>query len=71
MAAVVFALLVWQAAAMLVNESLLLASPLQVAGRLFALMGTVSFWETVGYTTLSIGSGFLMEDCIILYQTIT
>ena len=60
MAAVVFALLVWQAAAMLVNESLLLASPLQVAGRLFALMGTASFWETVGYTTLRIVSGFLM-----------
>ncbi len=60
MAAVVFALLVWQAAAMLVNESLLLASPVQVAGRLFSLIGTESFWQTVGFTTLRIVSGFLL-----------
>lgn len=60
MAAVLFALLVWQAAAMLVNEELLLASPVQVAGRLFSLMGTESFWQTVGYTALRIVSGFLL-----------
>ena len=59
-AAVLFALAVWQAAAMLVNEPLLLASPLQVAGRLFALVATADFWNTVLYTGLRIILGFLM-----------
>lgn len=59
MAAVVFALLVWQAAAMLVNESLLLASPLQVAGRLFSLVGTADFWAAVMHTGCRIVLGFL------------
>lgn len=58
--AVLFALCVWQAAAMLLNEPLLLASPVQVAGRLFSLILTASFWKTVGYTALRIVSGFLM-----------
>lgn len=60
MAAVVFALCVWQLAATLVNEKLLLASPLQVAGRLFELTKEASFWETVCYTGLRIVLGFLM-----------
>ncbi len=57
---VVFALLVWQAAALWVNEPLILASPLQVGERLFALGGTGAFWNTVGYTTLRILLGFLL-----------
>lgn len=59
-AAVLFALLVWQAAALLVNEPLLLASPLQVAGRLFALIGTAAFWQTILNTGIRIVFGFLM-----------
>lgn len=60
MAAVAFALLMWQIAAMLLNEPLLLASPVQVAGRLFALMGTANFWNTVAYTGVRILLGFLL-----------
>ena len=59
-AAVLFALLVWQVAALLVNESLLLASPIQVAGRLFALIGTADFWQTILHTGSRIVLGFLM-----------
>ncbi len=59
-AAVAFALLVWQIAALLLNEPLLLASPVQVAGRLFALMGENSFWHTVAYTALRILAGFFL-----------
>ena len=58
--AVLFALCVWQAAAMLLGEPLLLASPVQVAGRLFSLILTEKFWSTVGYTTLRIVCGFLL-----------
>lgn len=59
-AAVAFALLLWQLAALLLNEPLLLASPVQVAGRLFALVGEKSFWHTVVYTALRIIAGFFL-----------
>lgn len=59
-AAVAFALLLWQLAALLLNEPLLLASPVQVAGRLFALVGEKSFWHTVVYTALRIMAGFFL-----------
>lgn len=59
-AAVLFALLVWQGAALLVHEPLLLASPIQVAGRLFALIGTADFWQTILHTGSRIVFGFLM-----------
>ena len=59
-AAVLFALLVWQAAALAVNEPLLLASPIQVAGRLFALIGTENFWSTLLNSGARIVFGFFM-----------
>lgn len=59
-AAVLFALLLWQAAALAVNDHLLLASPVQVAGRLFALVVTESFWATLLNSGIRIVFGFLM-----------
>lgn len=59
-AAVLFALLVWQAAALMIHDHLLLASPIQVAGRLFALIGTAAFWQTILHTGTRIVFGFLM-----------
>ena len=49
-AAVLFWLLVWQAAAMALHQPLLLSSPLRVAERLFALLGERAFYAALGYS---------------------
>lgn len=58
--AAALAVAVWQAASMAVGSSLLLASPVQVAARLAALLPTVSFWQTVFFSLLRIAGGFLL-----------
>ena len=45
--AAALAVAVWQAASMAVGSSLLLASPVQVAARLAALLPTAAFWQTI------------------------
>lgn len=59
-AAVLAALLVWQAAAMLLDQSLLLVSPVTVAERLFTLMGEAEFWQTVAFSFSRIVLGFFL-----------
>lgn len=58
--AILLALLAWQAGAMLVGEALLLASPLQVAARLWALIWQAGFWRTVLFSFARIVAGFLL-----------
>ena len=58
--AALLALAVWQGAALLVHAPILLPSPLQVAGRLSALVVTADFWGTVGFSLLRIAGGFLL-----------
>ena len=58
--AALLALAVWQGAALLVHAPILLPSPLQVAGRLSALVVTADFWGTVGCSLLRIAGGFLL-----------
>ncbi len=53
------ALLVWQLAAMIVGNKLLLVSPTDVLARLFALVGEEGFFGIVGFTFLRIALGFL------------
>ena len=53
------ALCVWQLAA-LVGNRLLLVGPVQVAGRLAALLRTGEFWNAVGFTFSRITLGFLL-----------
>ena len=54
------ALAVWQITAMALHNPLLLATPVQVAGRLLALLPTGSFWLSLGNSFLRIVGGFLM-----------
>lgn len=58
--AVLFWLLLWQAAAMLVGHDFLLASPITVLLRFAQLSRTLSFWQAAAYTLLRIFSGFLL-----------
>lgn len=57
--AVLFWIVLWQAAAMLVGHDFLLASPLTVLVRFFELACTTDFWQSALHTLLRIFSGFL------------
>lgn len=56
--AVVFWLLVWQLGAAALNQSFLLASPLQTLAALLRLAGSWAFWHRVGFSALRILVGF-------------
>lgn len=60
------ALCVWQLAAVLVDNRLLLVGPVQVAGRLWVLVRTEAFWSAVGFTFSRITLGFLLAFCLAL-----
>lgn len=58
--AAAFWLVVWQLAAVLVGQEILLASPLAVAGRFFELVATASFWRAAAFSLARIFGGFLL-----------
>ncbi|MGI6776896.1 MAG: ABC transporter permease [Acetivibrionales bacterium] len=60
LAAVIAALAVWQVFAMILGNSLLVAAPLDVAGRLFNLCISMEFWRIVGFSFVRIVYGFIL-----------
>lgn len=58
--AVLFWLLLWQAASMAINQEILLVSPASVIRRLFALAGESSFWQSVSFSFMRIAGGFIL-----------
>lgn len=58
--AVCFWLLLWQAASVCVNSTILLVSPIAVAKTLFALLLTGTFWHTVAFSAARMIAGFLL-----------
>ena len=66
--AVLILLLIWQAAAMLIDQTVLLASPWEVVLRLFTLIGEDSFRSVVGFSFARISLGFaagLAAGCLL------
>ncbi len=59
-AAVLFWLIVWQAAAAAVNKKILLVSPIAVAVRLSQLVAEPAFWQAIGFSLAGIAVGFLL-----------
>ncbi len=57
--AIAVALLVWQLVAMLINEPILIVSPIRVVLTLFELVQTTAFWSAIGVSSLRIIGGFL------------
>ena len=57
--AVIFWLAVWQASSMALDQEILLVSPISVIVRLFSLMTTLPFWESIWFSFIRICSGFL------------
>lgn len=58
-AAIAAALLFWQAAAVLLNETILIASPVDVVKRLFTIWKEPEFFSSVWFSFSRIVSGFL------------
>lgn len=58
--AILFWLLVWEIAARLIGKSVLLASPVEVVGRIFALLPEGNFWKSVFFTTGRVLLGFFL-----------
>lgn len=58
--AVSFWLVIWQLASMWLDSEILLVSPLQVACRLWQMIGTAVFWKSVFFTLSRIASGFVL-----------
>ena len=50
LAAAVFWLAVWQAAAMVIGQEVFLVSPIQAAGTLMELLPQADFWQRVGFS---------------------
>lgn len=59
-ACVLFWLIVWQICAMLLGKSVLLASPIEVAGRLIELVPQLAFLKDVSFTAVRIITGFFI-----------
>lgn len=58
--AILFWLMLWQAAAMAVGRDFLLASPIASAARFFELAITYAFWQSALHSLLRIFGGFLL-----------
>ena len=58
--AVIFWLFLWQAGAMVINQRIILVSPLRVLARLTELIPTLDFWGAIWYSLVRITAGFLL-----------
>ena len=58
--AVLFWLAVWQAAAMIIDNDILLASPIDTAVRFAELSADIKFWGAAGFTFIRICAGLLI-----------
>ena len=58
--AALLALCVWQLAAVLIGNRLLLVGPIQAAKRLLELLGVKTAWQALGFTFSRISLGFLL-----------
>lgn len=59
-AAVIAAIAVWQIVAMIIGNSLLLATPMVVARRLAELSLSMDFWRTISFSIVRIAFGFFL-----------
>ena len=58
LAAAVFWLAVWQAAAMAIGQEVFLVSPIQALGTLLELLPQPEFWQRIGFSAGRILLGF-------------
>ncbi|MBR5474558.1 MAG: ATP-binding cassette domain-containing protein [Lachnospiraceae bacterium] len=61
---ILFWLLVWQMAAVMVDNSLILVGPVETVAALVSRMGEFTFWQTVAGSTARIFCGFLLAFAV-------
>ena len=57
---VLFWLALWQVGSMLLDQKLLLVSPLETAARFFELVPSAEFWRSVGFSAVRVMLGFAL-----------
>ena len=57
-------LFVWQAGVLVLDQQILLVSPVRVLLRLVELAVELDFWKAVAFSTLRITAGFLLEELL-------
>lgn len=66
----IFWLAVWQMASMVIQQELILVSPLVVLQTLFALIGEGFFWSSIAYSFLRIVCGFLLAIVVGIFLSV-
>ena len=68
--AVLFWIAIWQFASMYLKQEILLASPVSVIQKLFELIFTGNFWQSVGFSFVRIVTGFLLAVFLGIFLAI-
>ena len=67
---IVFWLMIWQAASVFVGQEILLASPVSVVRKLFELIFSGNFWQSVGFSFVRIVTGFLLAVLLGIFLAV-
>ena len=68
--AVLFWIAIWQFASMYLKQEILLASPVSVVRKLFELIFSGNFWQSVGFSFVRIVTGFLLAVFLGIFLAI-
>ena len=68
--AVLFWIAIWQFASMYLKQEILLASPVSVVRKLFELIFSGNFWQSVGFSFVRIVTGFLLAVLLGIFLAI-
>ena len=67
---IVFWLMIWQAVSVFVGQEILLASPVSVVRKLFELIFSGNFWQSVGFSFVRIVTGFLLAVLLGIFLAV-
>ena len=68
--AVLFWIAIWQFASMYLKQEILLASPVSVVRKLFELIFSGNFWQSVGFSFVRIVTGFLLAVLLGIFLAV-
>ena len=68
--AVLFWIAIWQFASMYLGQEILLASPVSVVRKLFELIFSGNFWQSVGFSFVRIVTGFLLAVLLGIFLAV-
>ncbi|MBQ6820684.1 MAG: ABC transporter permease subunit [Clostridium sp.] len=62
--AIIFWLIVWQVVSIIINQEVLLATPISTLKRLLELSITIEFWKSIFFSFIKITTGFILAFII-------